>query len=136
MPEYKTCTHCGISKAVRDFARHRHKNGSVYLQSWCRICTSAQTKSRGYGRKSALLARYGLSMAQYESILAVQSGCCAICLKSVDVINGKARHFSVDHNHTTGKVRGILCNNCNLGIGALGDRLELLQRAVVYLETH
>ena len=63
-------------------------------------------------------------------MLAAQGGCCAICGTSD---TGKRKAFAVDHNHDTGKIRGLLCSNCNTGIGNLRDNVELLERAIDYL---
>lgn len=76
---------------------------------------------------------YGISSAQYDKILAAQAARCAIC-GSVDPFDRWGR-FHVDHNHATGEVRGLLCSNCNTGIGKLKDDTDLLRAAINYLET-
>lgn len=78
--------------------------------------------------RKVLYARYGLSMDDYESILAKQKGICAIC----GTPPGK-RPLSVDHCHDTGAVRGLLCHACNTGIGFLKDNTDLLKKAIKYL---
>lgn len=83
------------------------------------------------------LSKYGISEEEYYDLLEIQGGGCAIC-GSTDsrVIEGRAKDaLSVDHCHTSGKVRGILCNKCNLGIGLLGDDLESLEKAYTYLKS-
>ena len=79
------------------------------------------------------LKQYGLIPAEYLAILAAQGGGCAICA-------GPPRHnrkwLDVDHCHTTGVVRGLLCGWCNLGIGKLQDNPSFLRRAADYLERH
>lgn len=90
------------------------------------------------------LRQYGMTRADYESLLARQGGVCAIC-KSSDPRSGggvgkqagtsrKWGTFHVDHDHVSGKVRGLLCLNCNAGIGQLGDSLERVRAAAAYLE--
>lgn len=74
---------------------------------------------------------YGIDLAQYQALLARQGGRCACC--GIDRDDG-ARGFSVDHDHVTGEIRGLLCVNCNVGIGALGDDATGVRRALVYLE--
>lgn len=71
--------------------------------------------------------RYGLTTDQYESLLKKQDGKCAICL-------GKDAR-NIDHCHSTGKVRGLLCGNCNLALGLLKDNRDVLLRAISYLCT-
>lgn len=83
-------------------------------------------------RRNALLAKYGLTAEDYLLRLAVQDGCCAICHKSPRA----DRCLAIDHDHVTGKVRGLLCERCNNGMGALGDTPEGLLRALAYLRRH
>ena len=74
--------------------------------------------------------KYGLSLGKYKAMLKAQDNKCAICRKTfVD-----ARHTFVDHDHNTGEVRGILCNNCNTVLGHSHDDPEVLLRAAVYLK--
>lgn len=82
-------------------------------------------------RNTTLLRKYGITEEDYQIILKSQNYCCAIC-KSPDP--GRAdKNFKVDHNHITKKVRGLLCNNCNAGLGFFSDRFDLLVEAGVYL---
>jgi hypothetical protein len=78
-----------------------------------------------YTRKACLKRNYGLSLEGYSELAAQQKFCCKIC--------GKKTKLHVDHCHTTGKIRGLLCHNCNLGIGNLQDNPLLLQKAIEYL---
>ena len=63
-----------------------------------------------------------------------QGGRCAIC--STEEPGGNGNHFSVDHNHKTGKVRALLCNHCNTGLGKFQDDPDLLRIAQLYLLNH
>lgn len=73
---------------------------------------------------------YGLTPFQYRKLLRNQNGVCAICKE----INDDGRSLAVDHDHYTGKVRGLLCTRCNLGLGFFKDEIRLLAEAIVYLE--
>ena len=77
------------------------------------------------------LRRYGLDEYDYEAMLKRQGGACAIC-GTADPGAGR-EHFSVDHDHRTGRVRGLLCNSCNKGLGSLGDTADAVARALAYL---
>ena len=80
-------------------------------------------------KKIYLKNNYGLTIEQYNQMFVDQNGICAIC-------NGKnknGRNLYVDHNHITGKVRGLLCNNCNCGIGYLKENEDILLKAIKYL---
>lgn len=85
------------------------------------------------GRKSyRLMKEYGLSFETYEIKMREQNGLCWICKRPGD----NHGRLSVDHNHSTGKVRGLLCVSCNHGIGNFRDNALLLQRAINYLENY
>ena len=72
------------------------------------------------------LCVYGMSIQRYRNLLVEQGGKCAICEQLADA-------FVVDHNHHTGRVRGLLCHRCNAGLGSFYDSSEMLERAVEYL---
>lgn len=87
--------------------------------------------SKGKAWARNLKNKYGITPADYESLLVAQDGCCAICRTDTDPY-GRAK-FCVDHDHTTGAVRGLLCNNCNRTLGLFGDDPARLERAAAYL---
>lgn len=77
---------------------------------------------------------YGLTLQDYENLYVAQGGLCAICSRpETKKLAGKLLRLCVDHNHTTGKVRGLLCSRCNVAIGLLNDDLLMLQAATEYL---
>lgn len=81
-------------------------------------------------RDYVLRCKFGISLSDYNRMFEEQNGCCAVC-KRHD--NDLTRRLNVDHCHETNKVRGLLCSNCNTGIGNLRDSVELLQTAIGYL---
>ena len=85
-------------------------------------------------RKYQLRDKYGITEADYEEMLLLQEGRCAIC--KTDTPTGKWKRFAVDHCHHTGVVRGLLCNECNRGMGLLRDNPTLLREAANYLENY
>lgn len=90
-------------------------------------------KYRDYFRNHHLVKSYGITQAEYEQIYKDQSGLCAICGGLPDIVKHGYSRLVVDHCHKTGKVRGLLCNNCNSGMGIIGDTIEHLERALAYL---
>lgn len=82
-------------------------------------------------RESWYLRAYGITEAEYQELLIAQSKRCAICRKKP-----KEKRLHVDHNHETGKVRGLLCFNCNGGLGQFKDDPKLIRRAYKYLKAH
>jgi hypothetical protein len=78
-----------------------------------------------------LKQRYGISVEQYKELLVQQDGKCAICKSPHSKVTG--RNFHVDHCHTTGNIRGILCHHCNTALGAFNDDINMLTEALYYL---
>lgn len=85
-----------------------------------------------YDRDRNYKRLYGLTRLDVEALLAKQGGVCAICGKAEP--GGKHKLFQVDHCHTTGKVRGMLCDACNRGLGFFRDNPNALRTAAKYVE--
>ena len=83
--------------------------------------------------ENAKLKRHGITIEQYNEIYAKQKGKCAICGKHQ---NDSAHILAIDHNHITGKIRGLLCVKCNLILGHANDNVQILAEAINYLNTH
>jgi hypothetical protein len=84
---------------------------------------------KAYNQSWKLKKRYGLTIEDYNTMLASQAGCCAICKRELS--NTK---ICVDHNHTIGTIRGLLCSRCNTGIGQFLDDVNIMQAAINYLK--
>jgi hypothetical protein len=115
---------------ARENARTREwyrKNKATHLartQSYYR-------RNRGRAEDRHYERTYGISLSEYNRMLDAQGGGCAICGKRQGAEKYK---LAVDHDHSTGRVRGILCHRCNRAIGAFGDTVEGVRRALKYLE--
>ena len=85
-----------------------------------------------------LKKQYGIDLKEYQRMLEVQNGVCAICHspESTKDKDGGPRSMPVDHDHKTGKVRALLCTQCNRGLGMFTDNIEKLKAAVEYLAKH
>ena len=141
--QQKDCCVCGIRKSFDSFFNSRNKNdGKSYR---CKACDELARKkwkennllsSKLSLRKNNLKSRYGIDLDIYFSMLEKQNNKCAICeTKENNVLGNRAKwSFSVDHNHITGKIRGLLCNQCNRAIGMLKDDAALLRKAADYLD--
>jgi hypothetical protein len=135
-PLEKVCGRCQQTLPVTSFAKNSAKPDG--LQERCRECRAEhhqqtkhlRPKPSKESKRKWLVTSYGITQEQFEQMLAAQNHTCAIC-NSPDW--GKPSP-SIDHCHDTGKVRGLLCNNCNLGIGLLGDNWQTLSNALNYLE--
>ncbi|MFC7530789.1 endonuclease VII domain-containing protein [Actinoplanes sp. GCM10030250] len=125
----KWCPDCGSVKTLAEFARAKARADGYH--TYCLVCHSArgrETRDRLYGgsREYHLRRRYGIDGAVVAELLAEQGGVCAIC--------GANDPQHVDHGHRTGWVRGILCFNCNGGLGQFRDDPVLLANAITYLK--
>jgi len=96
----------------------------------CSACALARDDA-GKVRASTIRRRFGVTTEQYDEMLARQNGGCAICGKT----NPNGHRLAIDHNHRSGKVRGLLCRNCNSAIGQLLDSPELIRKAADYVES-
>jgi hypothetical protein len=99
--------------------------GAAVLAGFARRVERTRSRQPGTSRHYKLRGRYGINAADEQAIIAVQRGLCPICS------DGKAEH--VDHDHETGRVRGVLCPECNTGMGQLRDDPATLRRAADYL---
>lgn len=87
-------------------------------------------------RNTNLKQNYGISLDEYEVLLAAQQGVCAICGKPEEQIHystGVPKNLAVDHDHNSGAIRGLLCGHCNNLLGAADDDIEVLEAAIEYL---
>lgn len=133
----KRCSKCKLDKPLAEFYRSSSTKDGHRFE--CKICsnnasmeyakahwkTRIQPKTRGY----RLQHRYGLTIQDFDKLILNQKGMCAICHEPLVVVN-------VDHCHKTGKVRGLLCSLCNLGVGKLRDDINILKSAIEYLNRH
>ena len=122
------CKGCDEEKSVDEFGRDaKAKSGK---RNRCKKCWAAyhrvRYKTDGHYRK-----RYGITMEDYQAMVAHQDGLCAICHQKPPF-----RQLFVDHDHRTNKVRGLLCSPCNTGIGYFKDDCERMKQAIAYVITN
>lgn len=85
-----------------------------------------------YNKGWRLKKLYGITLAQFDEMLVEQLGVCAICKR----VNADGKRLAVDHDHATGKIRGLLCQKCNGALGSFNDSTDTLIEAVNYLRKH
>ena len=137
----KHCSTCKEVKPLEDF--HNDKGTKTGKSSRCKPCTI--TQKRNWNRKNKekvhgqqIKQKYGIGLEEFNAMYKAQGGCCAICKTDKNDFRVTSRQhyrFAVDHCHETGKVRGLLCNACNRGIGFLKDDADLLEAAASYLRS-
>jgi len=123
----KVCTKCGENKSLTEYYTIKSsgkKHGS------CKECFKKAAKEskkklgEDHVKNYMLKWHYGISLEEYNKF----DQCCNICGSSEE---GRGFKMNVDHDHNTGKVRGLLCNSCNRGLGLLGE--DNLEKAILYL---
>lgn len=144
----KVCRDCKLEKSLDNYYKHNGKpNGSPY----CKACVKIRNdiirrrnveKHNAYHRewteknkqlrfthqrRSKLKLKYGLSFTDVQALFDLQQGLCGVCKLPLDL------KYNVDHDHVTGKVRGLLHKNCNIGLGIFKESVEALQGAINYL---
>lgn len=102
----------------------KNKNGKYYTYRICKLCRLTRNSTWKLSKK------YGITVEDYRETFERQGKACAICLRT------EFTRLDVDHDHASGKFRGLLCINCNLGIGLLREDTDIIQRAVKYLWEH
>ena len=151
----KICTGCKEEKPVSDYYIQRigTKGQPVYVAA-CKICCSDKAKEKwssltkegklkhsriarermgeDYHKNYRLKQRYGITLEEYNSMLDSQNSLCYICETTFDEDN-KAQ---VDHDHKTGKIRKLLCRNCNTAIGHMKEDIDVLKKSIKYIEEH
>lgn len=140
----------------------RYKNGSIGLRSYCKECSQKERdewrkkyahvdneRNKAYNKENSHIIRgnkltkywpgtnWAEATANYNDLLENQKGVCAICRRNETrkhPITGTIWDLAVDHCHKTNKVRGLLCNVCNRGLGLLGDSIDTLEKVLLYLK--
>lgn len=134
------CSKCGESKTPDNF--YKRSDRPRGRQSKCKTCVGNSTmqvrewrtrnpEAAAANRQRSRVKVYDLTIDEYNALLDKQDSACAICRKTEP--GGKGR-WHIDHNHETGKVRGLLCAMCNVGLGNFYDDIALLSGAIKYLE--
>lgn len=142
-PGLRQCAKCRRWKSPRSF--HRRFDRGKGWQSHCMDCKReikrarrrklvVRSREKEQNRLSVLKAVYGLSAHRWAKLMRAQKGRCAICgKKETSVVKGGLASLSVDHNHRTGRIRGLLCRKCNTGLGMFKDSVKTMKAAITYL---
>ncbi len=132
---HKRCPICGELKERSKFYKWASRQDG--LTAYCKICMDQKTTKWGkdnhdytkkLSRKIVRKLKFNISEEQYMNILVNQDYVCAICKNKI------GEEAAVDHCHNTDKIRGLLCRNCNLGLGGFKDNIETIKKAIFYVE--
>jgi len=132
----KVCNVCKKELPIGHYNKSYEKKSG--LRGDCRHCQKlyaimymGEEKNVAKKRECKLIAKYGITIEDYDTLFDKQKGCCAICGKHNDLFK---RGLHVDHCHKTKVVRGLLCVNCNTALGHTKDDVEILKGMIKYLE--
>lgn len=136
----RVCSKCKKEKQIDEFYPLKTKKHT--RQGYCRQCHRNEVKEWRrnhveYCRARNFKRNYGITMDEYNVRLASQNGVCAICGNGeTRTFRGMTRVLSIDHDHETNIIRGLLCCNCNAMIGYAKDDISVLESAIAYLKSH
>lgn len=131
------CPRCKIAKEKKEFGKD--STTAKGISSWCKLCKKTwranhrkkfPEKAKRRDFENDLQKHYGISIEQYMDMHKAQKGRCACCGKHRSSFK---RRLHVDHDHKTGRIRGLLCTQCNPGIGYFQHSVERLKQAIQYL---
>ena len=142
IPEgFNFCTECNKEKPLEDFGKT--PDGFRGVTSKCKLCLKEKYKDRRkiyrikykeIAKDKTLKRDFGISLIQYNQMLEQQNGVCAICGQpEINKNRFGIIRLAVDHNHKTGKIRGLLCDKCNHFLGLAKENINILQNAINYL---
>ena len=152
-----TCTKCGLEKEQHLFPKDKQKKTGY--KSACKECYKKYDLKRYWSnpeqqrkrvqdyrnslspeqrylsnRNTKLKQAYGISSDDFEKLKEEQNHCCYVCKTHENKVGSK--RLVVDHHHTTGSVRKLLCSNCNTALGLVNENTEILQCLIKYIEEH
>ena len=150
----RTCKACGELKPIGNFQTHGYQCRTCRSEKqrayWASLPEDVKIERRKEGeyqkryralnpekvktmaRKTHIMRKFNMTIEEYESKLSAQNGVCAICESTC----ATGYNLAVDHNHITGKIRALLCKNCNTAIGLLKENTDIMTKALNYLEFH
>ena len=150
----RTCRVCGEHKTMENFQEHGYQCRSCRTEkqriNWASLSEDEKRKRQKNGkyqkeyakknsekikrvsRETHLKRKFNITTEQYETMLNNQGGVCYICQNLCDT----GFFLAVDHDHNTGIIRGLLCKNCNSGLGMFKDNQESMRRAIEYLNVN
>ena len=150
--DMKTCTKCGVTKALKEFNKDTKKKDGycIWCRDWSREASKewylnnkeyVKIKSKEHNqtnkprrREQWLQKKYGISSAEYLLMFESQKGRCACC--GIEKPNKGIEGLVVDHCHTTGRVRKLLCNPCNTALGLLKEDKTIINNLLKYIEEY
>ena len=157
----KVCSKCKIEKSLDSFYKRKKYGVECGVSYICKSCSSIKSKKhqmsrnpnyknhqsivglkakdnyQKYRRAIHLRRLYKITLEQYDAMFESRKGLCDIChQQETHLLHNKVISLAVDHNHTNGKIRGLLCHDCNIAIGYFKDDVERIRSAARFLENN
>lgn len=125
------CKKCCVKKTMESRNREKTINPLTGKRNYKKKYNQYAVNSKDYIRNSVLKTKYKINLEIYNQMILDQNNKCAICNRHTNIL---PKALDVDHCHTTGKVRGLLCGKCNMGIGYFQDNPEIIEKALNYIK--
>lgn len=116
----RVCKKCKVGKELDEFPVYTNPTGQTGRRHTCKTCRQA------YNYERKMMTDYGITKAEYDIMYEECAGACMTCGAKVDLV--------IDHCHTSGAVRGLLCHPCNVALGLARDNTQTLRNMINYLE--
>jgi len=123
----KLCNKCKVNLPDTSFSKRKYSSGNIGLQNKCKEC-ERKSRSQYYKPHESARRKFKLTEEEYTTLINRSQGLCEVCNTPM----GDKR--CIDHNHSTGEIRGVLCNKCNTALGLVGDNTTTLTKLIQYLE--
>lgn len=120
-----------VRNQQKEYRQNRDYDFTGYVREWKK--NNPERVSAMYRRRN-LKVKYGLTVKEFDTLIEKQNKVCAVCEQPEKLVrNGNVQPLSVDHNHSTGEIRGLLCNDCNRNLIAQRDDPAIFLKAAAYL---
>ena len=106
-----------------------------HLHTWMKEYRKNNKEKIAMKKRQWQISKYGITVEEYEKLFKDQENKCKICGIHMNNAKGKGKCLTIDHDHKTGKVRGLLCGKCNSGLGLFNEDIEIIQNALNYLKS-
>lgn len=127
----RKCKSCNETLPVTSFFIKKDPNNKYYrFNSPCKECSNAN-RNASYQKAYQIKTKYNMTSEEYKNMLIAQEYSCDICGIHRDDCS---KDFSVDHCHSSGNVRGLLCQSCNIGLGNFRDSIKIMKNAIAYIK--
>jgi hypothetical protein len=132
----KICSKCKKEKSIDNYGKH--KLGKDGIHPTCTSCRTQIQKANRYvnGYPYQIKYKYGITIEEYNSLINIQNHICPICTEIFDLDFKSMKTPCIDHDHKTGKIRGILCRSCNIALGHTKEDIQRLKNLILYIEKY